>query len=351
MLATCLAFAALTFVPTPQAESIVREDGKALEALVRETVPDFWGAVLVAPGGEIVLARGFGLEKRTDSGVGADHYFDVGSVSKTYTAVMVLRLEQEKQLTLDDPLARWLPSAPPDKAVITLRQLLQHASGFGSAAANFRVRDYSTPDAVLAAILAQPLVHAPGSAFEYSNVNYTLLARVIELAGKAPFEEQVTRTIFEPLQLENTSFAGWTGRKLERSRGTQRIDGNLNAHVLDYPWAWGKRGTTNVVTSPLDLLRFAQALRKDELLAPAQRELLFRPGPGEYTCGLEVFTGPGGRRFFGHRGTTNGYAAIFWLDPEDGTTIVVLTRKPNVAEKLCKTLAAALPAPAAPDKR
>lgn len=346
MLLTSLAFAAFAAVSFPQAEAVVRAQlGKELEARVEETVPDFWGAVLVAPAGEIALARGYGLEKTGDQRKGADHYFDVGSVSKTYTAVTLLRLAQEQQLTLDDPLAKWIPKAPADKAAITLRQLLQHASGFGRKAADYTVRDYGARDGVLAAILAQPLAHAPGSEFEYSNVNYTLLAGVIELAGKKPFDEQVARVIFAPLELENTSFAGWTGRKLDRQRGTERVDGKLRGHVLDYPWGWGKRGITNVVTSVFDLVRFAQALRTDELLAPAQRELLFQPGPGPYTCGLELFTGPAGRRFFGHRGATNGYGAIFWLDPADGTTIVVLTRKQDTAETLCTALAAALAEP------
>jgi CubicO group peptidase (beta-lactamase class C family) len=329
-----LALALLGAAPTlvSQEKPIVRgEEGKALEAAVEGAHPDFWGAVLVARADEVLLARGFGFGRGKSESSGAELYFDVGSISKTFTAVAVLCLAQEERLTLDDPLQKWIPNAPSDKGAITLRQLLLHASGFARAAAGWSVEDYDQREDVLTAVLAQPLARAPGSAFEYSNVNYTLLAAVVELAAHEPFEEYVERAVLEPCKLQSTSFAGWTGRKLERKRGTERVARGLRSHVLDYPWGWGKRGITNVVTTVHDLHRFVRALRTGALLDEEHRQVLFEPGPGDYACGLEIMREEDGRLYFGHGGQTDGFGASFAFAREDGTTIIALARDQGTA--------------------
>jgi hypothetical protein len=92
----------------------------------------------------------------------------------------------------------------------------------------------------------------------------------------------------------------------------------------------------------LDLNLLLQALRKGPLLEKGPREELFRPGSEHFTCGLEVLEGPGGSKRFGHRGTTNGYGAALALDPEDGTTVIVLARDQATAVHLRTVLLAML---------
>lgn len=343
-----LAWAALaTEAAALQAKAVVRgELGKTLERLVEAQEPEFWGAVLVAPGGEVALARGFGLGKGGQKKTGSDSLFDVGSISKTFTAVAVLELARTEALALDDSISKWLPEVPQNKQAITLRHLLQHSSGYPRSTDGYKVEDFNSREGVVRAILGKPLDRAPGVGFEYSNVNYTLLAAVIEAVTDKSFEDFVGKAVFDRCKLENTSFAGWTGRKIERKHGTDRIGDGPRSHVCDYPWTWGKRGVTSVVTSGLDMLRFAQALRSGPLLDDAGREALFQPGPGSYAAGLEVIDGPGGKRLYGHRGQTDGYGSAFSLDRDNGTTVIVLTREQATAVRIREALEAALAATA-----
>lgn len=206
------AFAVLTLALVGSGLSARQADSEVTR-FVTEHLPDS-----AAPGlayariadGE-VTAGGFG-EKRKGSGepVMADTPFPIGSVTKSFTAVAIMQLAEEGNLTLDDPLSWHLPAFVESAAsTVTLRQLLNHTSGYSTVqgnsqhgkaiAATLGLREYA---AQLAKVVP---ARQPGETWEYSNTNYQLLGAVIEQASGESFPDYIERHIFEPLGMKNSA--------------------------------------------------------------------------------------------------------------------------------------------------
>ena len=154
----------------------------------------FSGTVVVVDGGEIVLEKAYGLaDRETERPNAVDTIFRVGSVSKQFTAAAALALVEDGKLDTRDPVSKHLPEYPEenlekDGAEVTVHDLLAQTSGLPSMerTAYFEERAFKGPvdqAELLAAISAQPLVRKPGAAFEYANVNYFVLAVVVERAS------------------------------------------------------------------------------------------------------------------------------------------------------------------------
>jgi CubicO group peptidase (beta-lactamase class C family) len=186
-----------------------------LDAFFRERL-DRYGATGLAVGividGELVYGRGFGVtDRESPQPIGLDSVFRIASMSKSFTALSVLKLRDEGKLSLDAPISTYLPElrslAPPtrDSPPITARLLLTHASGltwddlWGGVSFGFT-------EAELGPLLRAgvPFTHAPGGTFEYSNLGYALLGRVVERVSGAPFRDYVTANILHPLGMHST---------------------------------------------------------------------------------------------------------------------------------------------------
>jgi D-alanyl-D-alanine carboxypeptidase len=141
--------------------------------------------------------------------------FRVGSITKTFVAVVVLQLVGEHRLALGDTVERWVPGLVPDGGRITLRELLAHTSGLADYAddADFVRRTVAqprrrwTPRELVGVALAEGPVARPGERFAYASTNYVLLGMVVERASGTSLGRQLRRRIFAPLGLEDTSFA------------------------------------------------------------------------------------------------------------------------------------------------
>src|SRR3954468_12010736 len=165
--------------------------------------------------GELVLAGGRGVRAVEGSWAvpDADTVFRIASMTKSFTAAALLLLRDDGALALDDEVVRWVPALagvrPPtaDAAPLTIRTLLTMAGGFPTDDP-WGDRQQSLPDADFDALLARGLSFAwsPGTAFEYSNLGYAILGRVVAAAGGAPYREVITRRLLEPLGLTSTVF-------------------------------------------------------------------------------------------------------------------------------------------------
>jgi D-alanyl-D-alanine carboxypeptidase len=245
-----------------------------------------------------------------------DARFRIGSVSKTFTATIVLLLAEEGRLGFGDTLERYLPGVVPQGDRITIRQLLNHRSGLSN------VTDYehwldrasrsasTRPIDVLRFAASHPPTFAPGSGWGYSNTNYIALGLVIEEATGHTYRQELEQRILEPLGLEST--------ELPRTRQLQDLDDEGdNPNV---PWAAGA-----IVSNAKDLSRFFAALlsgeilSKDSLAQMKQTVIVGRAG-GD---GLGIFATelPCGR-FWGHDGGILDYGTIVKAS-EDGDRIAV----------------------------
>jgi D-alanyl-D-alanine carboxypeptidase len=319
-----------------------------------------------APGAILGVAAGPGSSRVVTSGhsdrdagraMTPDAAYFLGSVSKTYTAAVVLRLAEDGLLSLDDPVIRFLPSFPRG-AEITVRHLLEQTSGLKDFYSYIYYRpdraemiqlvtkDWSQPELIE---LAGRFGHwfDPGTDWSYSNTNYYLLGVVIERAGGLSLPDAYGRYLYRPLGLRRTWLTwheearapiptGYMGR-VEAWKHSEMFGELGPTTPLDRsPVEWGAGG---LAASADDALRFLSALFAGELLTPASLEAMtrFRPTP---RLGVSSDKAPPGARpdgyglglvrmeragftLIGHGGLFTGHTAGLWHLPDCGVTIAL----------------------------
>lgn len=282
--------------------------------------------------------------------------FAAGSISKTFTAALVMRLAEEGKLSLDMPLNAYLPKLVVDPA-ITIRQLLDHTSG---------VDDFFSHSTIDAALLAQPRrvwsaadslryvgkpYFRPGAGWHYSNTNYLVLGMVAEAVGGAPLATQLRQRFFDPLGLGHTVY-----QQIEKPRGPiahgyrftspnpkqKGIDVSDGTAVIPFTSVvTASGGAGSIATTATDLVRWARALYGGSVLRPETvasmvddatvTTVLKSSVP--YGLGVQVVT-IDGRQALGHSGRLLGFRAVMrWL-PAEGIAVAVMTNQsrtdPNV---------------------
>lgn len=174
------------------------------------------------PGTALAASLGDGAVVATASGEGEpgaplapDATFHIGSMTKLFTAALVMQLDQEGALSLDDTIDRWFPAAP-NGGAITVRMLLQHESGLDEL--DFDLVGHVAPQELIDDVFTRPPVFAPGTEYEYLNAGYIMLGRIAELAAETPYAELVDTRFIEPLGLTSTYLDG-------EGTGPEAVDG------------------------------------------------------------------------------------------------------------------------------
>ncbi|HEX4740514.1 MAG TPA: serine hydrolase domain-containing protein, partial [Caulobacteraceae bacterium] len=198
-----------------------------LAAIAQAYEPGFMGAVLVTRGDEVLLNRGYGkanLEWGLDNA--PDVKFRIGSLTKQFTAALVLMLREDGKLDLASPLTRYLPDAPKAWAGITLAELLGQTSGIPDFTDDKRFGEWSmsprTPADELAFFRDRPLEFTPGSRYEYSNSNYEVLGAIIEKVSGKSYADLLGERILKPLGLHETGVDGDELILARRAQGYKR---------------------------------------------------------------------------------------------------------------------------------
>ncbi len=285
----------------------------------------FWGTVLVAKGGEVVLSKGYGNADYHLRPNGPRTLYEIASVSKMFTAAAILKLEAQGKLATSDGLGKFFEGVPEDKKGITLLQLLSHTSGT-SPDIGLAYDAKETREEFVAYMFEQALSGKPGEKFEYSNAAYALLAAIVEKASGKKFEEYVRENIFAPAGMKDSGFLN--DEKLDRARAAVRLhESELDRTAAEWSWSWGYRGMGGVVTTAEDLLRFDRSLRANEVLsADAQKKqttaVIDVAGLG---CFLERTFRATTKVY--HTGGVAGFTSMFARYVEDDVVIVVLSNE------------------------
>ncbi|MGW1410288.1 serine hydrolase domain-containing protein [Streptomyces sp. NPDC002403] len=259
-----------------------------------------------------------------------DTQFRIGSLTKTFTAVLVLRLRDEGLLDLDDPLEKHLPGT--DVGDVTIHQLLGHSAGLGAEAPGpWWERTPGTLRPELADVLGeQTRMHSPGQRHHYSNPGYTLLGALVEKVRGASWAEVLRHEILEPLGMNRTGLhpqaphaGGWAVHPWADVMLPEPAEDLGLMAPAGQLWS-----TTD------DLLRFATLLAEgdDRVLCADSVEQMREPSaPAEhgdwhfaYGLGLQVVR-IGGRTLVGHTGSLPGFLAALWIGVEDDVVAVALT--------------------------
>jgi CubicO group peptidase (beta-lactamase class C family) len=230
-------------------------------------------AVLITDGPDVVLERCYGmadLEHRVP--ITPETRFELASVSKPFTAYAVMLLAREGRLALDDDVRRYLPELPDHGTTITIRHLLHHTSGLSEwrqilAYAGVRSGDTVTLQDVLDMLGYQRVLDfAPGSRWQYSNTNYTLLAEIVTRVTGRPFGEWMAEHVFLPLEMRSTSIPADGTRLLpDRANSYMRRDGELVRSLVE---RFEIPGPAHAFSTLRDMARWMDNFRTGQLGGP-----------------------------------------------------------------------------------
>jgi D-alanyl-D-alanine carboxypeptidase len=273
--------------------------------------------------------------------VEVDDVFEIGSITKSFIAVLLLQLQEEGVLSLDDPLSRWLPdlaAQTPSGEQMTLRQLAQHTAGLGdyevplfrvplSRGDTSAIEKHFTPGELVGWVIenTQP-AFAPGEPgqWEYSNTGYILLGMVLEAATGQPLSQLLRSRILDPLGMASAVY-------LEAApEPGQVINGysSLTGEYIDVTgWDASSAGAAGALAmNAEDLARYGGALAAGELFGDSETldEMLdffepAGPGPDGYGLGLVEYKETSG---WGHPGSTPGFSSLLYVMPGGGITVM-----------------------------
>ncbi|SDJ62240.1 serine hydrolase domain-containing protein [Microbulbifer yueqingensis] len=283
----------------------------------------FSGAVLLAQDGQVELARGYGYanhEHRIQNT--PDTKFRIGSLTKQFTAVLLLALDEQGELSTDDYISKHLPDAPEHWEGIKIAHLLSHTSGipnFTGFADNLRYeRLPTTVEQTVARFADKELNFEPGSRFEYSNSGYVLLGYIAELVANKSYEDLVSEIILKKAGMEDTGYDHPSTILSKRAAGYSKTGDTLVNAIhfeMDTPHAAGA-----LYSTVYDLFKWDQALRSGDIISKASIEKMETPYFGSYGFGVDTDEG----QVF-HSGTISGFKAFMRRYPQSGTSVIVLS--------------------------
>lgn len=294
----------------------------------------FMGSVLVAQGGKVILAKGYGYaDVELDVPNTPQTKFRLGSLTKQFTATAILQLQEQGKLNVQDKASKYYTSAPAAWKDITIRHLLTHTSGIH----NFtslpdyvkRMREHDAPLDLIARFRDLPLDFPPGSKWNYSNSGYEVLGYIIETVSGQTYEDYLKKHIFDPLELSDTGYDHTERILKHRAMGYEMpVDGKLrNAAFLDMsiPYSAG-----SLYSTVEDLYKWDRALYTEKVLSNQSKEQMFTPFLNNYAYGWFV-TSLFGHKIITHNGGINGFATHLARFPDDDACVIVLSNMPTRA--------------------
>lgn len=293
----------------------------------------FMGTVLVARNGKTLFSNGYGFAN-AEHGVanGVDTKFRLGSITKQFTAVAVLQLEEQGKLSVTDAMCKYVEKCPETWKPITIHHLLTHTSGLF----NFT----NDPEYRRTAMLASPPVHSlekirdkplrfdPGTRFEYSNSGYVALAIVVEKASGENYEAYMRNHVFQPAGMNDSGHDDHTPILKNRATGYEGQGATLRHapyHDMTIPI-----GAGDLYSTAQDLLLWDQALNNDTLLKAPARAKLFQAEKSNYAYGWlvpRIFN----RQAHMHGGGIYGFSTNILRFPEEGLVSIALSNNSSAA--------------------
>lgn len=289
-------------------------------------------AVAVVHHGTTVLTKGYGkADLEWDVPMPADATFEIGSITKQFTAAAILQLRDEGKLSLDDDITKYRPDYPTHGQRIPLRRLLNHTSGIKGYTEIAEFREFQRldkpKDALVALFSSKPFDFPPGDEQIYNNSAFYLLGLVIEKVTGQPYATVVKQRLFDRVGMPHSYYCS------ERTLATRHAHGydvDAGQFVLKgflvhaWPFSAG-----SLCSDTADLVAWNRALHGGRVLSPASYREMITPGTLNdgtsirYGFGISV-ADLGGRRVIGHGGGINGFLSESQYYPDDDLVVVVL---------------------------
>jgi len=313
--------------PLPTNDQITAKFDEYMKAVLQ--VDGFSGTVLIARDGKPIVSRGYGMAN-TELNVAntPETIFRLGSVTKQFTSMSIMMLQERGKLSVSDPICKYLGDCPDAWKPITIRNLLTHTSGITNYTgfADFAKTTVMpiTTTAMADRLQKEPLEFTPGEKFAYSNSGYYLLGAIIEKVSGKLYADFLQENIFTPLGMKQTGYDDPLRIIMHRAAGYQKQAGKvINSSYMDMsvPYAAGSLYSTTG-----DLLIWDQALYTEKLVTKKSLEEIFTPWKGEagYAYGWGIGK-KSGHREISHGGGIYGFATQISRFPDDHVTVIVLS--------------------------
>jgi len=313
---------------------------RAIDSIAQEPIDAGHAAgmsIAVVRGADTIALKGYGYaDLELDVATPDRAVYEVGSVTKQFTATAVLQLEERGLLSLDDEITAYLPDYPTQGHRITIRRLLDHTSGikgytempqFWSTMASRAL----PRDSLVALFAPEPFDFAPGEAMIYNNSAYFLLGLIIEKASGQSYEEYIQQHLFAPAGMDDSRYCSQSAIVKRRAHGYQMgPNGFARASYLDHTWPYA---AGSICSTAWDMVAWNRALHGHGdggrlLSADAYRALITPDTLNDgtrlrYAKGLSAFE-VNGRRQISHGGGIFGFVSESRYYPDDDFIVVVL---------------------------
>jgi CubicO group peptidase (beta-lactamase class C family) len=291
-------------------------------------------SVAVVQDGEPLLVHGYGMvdlewDVPTPSDAGAS--YEIGSVTKQFTAASVLLLAEDGKLDLDADMTEYLDFDSQGHAV-PVRRLLDHTSGIKSYTELPIFGELMTRklprDTLVHVVEREPFDFEPGTALIYNNSGYFLLGLIIEKVSGEKYEDFVRERLFEPIGMDDSYYCSEAEVRKRRAHGYDAVSPEklIRARYLDQTWPYAAGSLCSTVA---DLVRWNEALHGGDVLSAESYEAMTTPAPLEdgtpirYAMGLSILN-EGGHRLITHGGGINGFLSDGRYYPDDDLIVIVL---------------------------
>ncbi len=293
----------------------------------------FQGSVLIAKGGKVLFSKGYGLANVEHKIPNSPQtVFRLGSITKQFTAVAILQLQEQGKLNVQDPIGKYLPNYP-QRDKITIHHLLTHSAGIPEITDFPNLseiqRHPSNPEKVIAYFKDLPLEFTPGTDSKYSNSGYIILGEIVEKVSGVTYEKYIQEHFFKPLGMKSTYLD--RNQKLIPNRaagyGIDPSGAVVNAEFIEMSFPHGAGAMASTVE---DLYLWDLALKEGKLLSKASMEQLFQvqavSEKNQIAYGYGFFIDKD-RKTVGHKGGIEGFRAASYRHLDNDLTIILLSNR------------------------
>lgn len=304
--------------------------------LTKSEANGFSGSVLVAKNGKVIINKGYGFANKEEKIKNTSNtIFDVGSVTKQFTATAILKLTAFNKLKVSDPLSTFFKDLPTDKRNITIHQLLTHSSGLIDIIGDGDFDHIPTED-YFNELFSSALINVPGSKYEYSNAGYSLLGRIIELVSGEDYETFLATHLFKPSGMNQTGYLKPKWDTNLYAIGYKDNVINMGSMAARYrkegKVSWSLKGNGGINSTAEDMYKWYLALKTNKVLSKALTEKLTSPyilvnhgSNSNYAYGWFIFDTKRQTKRITHNGGNGIFFHDFiWL-PEEDVAVIYFT--------------------------
>lgn len=299
-------------------------------------------AVRLEQSGKHIYSGAVGLANiETMRNLQVDDIFQIGSVTKTFTAAAILKLAEKNMLSLEDTLGKFIPDINPEYKQLTLASVLSHTSGLpdylGDTSVSKVYDKYAPIDEVIQNISKQPLQSESGKKYSYSNLGYVLLGKVIEVSSGIPYDQFMHQTFFKPLKMSDTfvitkgttagKIKGYTTSRSEPKKYLNPEDSTERAWKVDRSWIYSAGAIASTLADMSlwqNALKSGNVISKDNFKLMTTRAKLDNNDYVNYGYGLDIYP-ISGLASFSHQGMVPGFFTWHVYFPNEDLTATAFT--------------------------